>query len=283
MYQQIRQQFAQSDARRDTGVIEPEDVIKYKNIRYASHPVWGLLDVYRPKDSTGICPVILSVHGGGWVYGDKDLYRFYCMSLARQGFAVVNYSYRLAPEYRFPASLEDTNTVCTWIMEHAREYGLDLGHIFAVGDSAGAHILSLYTSVLTNPSYAAEYSFRPPKGFQLQAVAFNCGAYRLKQDDPMGSLIKEILPEGKGMDRIQCLPHITEAYPPVFVMTCNGDFLKEQSLWLIDTFEEKGVDYRYRYFDPPQKTLGHVFHLNMKTKEAASCNEEQCAFFKEFL
>lgn len=54
-------------------------------------------------------PVIVSVHGGGWGYGDKERYQYYCMSLAQQGFAVVNFSYRLASKYKFPAPLEDTN------------------------------------------------------------------------------------------------------------------------------------------------------------------------------
>ena len=62
---------------------------------------WQKLDVYRQKDATGKLPVIVSVHGGGWVYGDKERYQFYCMDLAERGFAVVNFSYRLAPEYKF--------------------------------------------------------------------------------------------------------------------------------------------------------------------------------------
>lgn len=101
------------------------------------------LDVYRPK-ATNIeekLPVIVSVHGGGWVYGDKEGYQYYCMSLAQRGFAVVNFSYRLAPESKFPASIIDTNLVFGWILDHAEEYGFDTENIFAVGDSAGAHML----------------------------------------------------------------------------------------------------------------------------------------------
>ena len=60
------------------------------------------------------------------------------MSLVKRGFAVVNYTYRLAPEYQYPAPLEDTNRVVTWVMEHAGEYDLDTENVFMVGDSAGA-------------------------------------------------------------------------------------------------------------------------------------------------
>lgn len=61
-------------------------------------------------------PVIVSVHGGGWVFGSKEGYQFYCMSLAQLGFTIVNFSYRLAPEFPFPANIEDINSVMSWVM-----------------------------------------------------------------------------------------------------------------------------------------------------------------------
>lgn len=85
------------DAKRDAGLTTPEDVRRFDNIRYGEHDR-HLLDVYRPKDADGKLPIV-SIHGGGWVYGDKELMQFYCMSLAEHGFAMVNFSYRIAPEY----------------------------------------------------------------------------------------------------------------------------------------------------------------------------------------
>ena len=90
--------------------------------------------------------MIVNVHGGGWVYGDKDVYQYYCMDLCLRGFAVVNYSYRLAPEYQFPAQIEDTVMAFRWVIENGDEYGFDVDRLYAVGDSAGANILTLYVS-----------------------------------------------------------------------------------------------------------------------------------------
>ena len=73
------------------------------------------------------------------------------------------YAYRLAPEYKFPAALEDTNLVVQWMLEHAQDYALDTEHVFMVGDSAGAHLLGLYTGICTNPEYAGKYSFTIPQ------------------------------------------------------------------------------------------------------------------------
>lgn len=89
----VRTNFKAGDDIRDAGLATPEDIIRYDDIVYGVDPKWQSLDVYRPKAAEGQkLPVIVSVHGGGWVYGDKERYQFYCMSLAQRGFAVVNFS-----------------------------------------------------------------------------------------------------------------------------------------------------------------------------------------------
>ena len=98
----LRQGMGATDKKRDEGLFAPKEIVRHVNIAYDNKDSkWNLLDVYRPKDRSDLLPVIISVHGGGWVYGDKEVYQFYCMELAKEGFAVVNFSYRLAPEYKF--------------------------------------------------------------------------------------------------------------------------------------------------------------------------------------
>ena len=85
----IRIDWAANDAKRDAGLTTPEDIERFDDLTYGIvDPKWQKLDVYRPKNVKGKLPVILNVHGGGWVYGDKELYQYYCMSLAQHGFAV---------------------------------------------------------------------------------------------------------------------------------------------------------------------------------------------------
>ena len=86
----IRYDFGKGDRKRDAGLKTPEDVKRFDDISYGPDRKYQLLDVYRLKDAEGKLPVIVSVHGGGWVYGTKETYQFYCMSLAQRGFAVVN-------------------------------------------------------------------------------------------------------------------------------------------------------------------------------------------------
>ena len=281
--------FRKSDKKRDEGLTTPEDIRRYDNIPYGSNGKWNLLDVYRPKDAEGKLPVIISVHGGGWVYGDKELYQYYCMSLAQRGFAVVNFTYRLAPKYKFPAPLEDTNTVVEWILKNSEEYGLDTENVFAVGDSAGAHMLGLYCCLCTDSNYASEIGVIPPKGFLPKAVALNCGVYQIQKSkgfDFLGSLIKDFLPN-KGteteMRQVSVMEHVNGEFPPAYVMTCEGDFLAAAALPLVERLKALGVDAEYHYYGDPEHVLGHVFHCNMRSEEGKRCNKEECDYFRSFV
>lgn len=285
----VRTEFKKGDDIRDAGLTTPEDIVRYDDIVYGTDPEWQSLDVYRPKAADGKkLPVIVSVHGGGWVYGDKERYQFYCMNLAQRGFAVVNFTYRLAPENKFPASLEDTNSVFTWILAHGEEYNFDLEHIFGVGDSAGAHNLGLYSSICTNPKYADEYDFEPPKGFAPTAIALNCGAYHIDitQKDLTTELMSDFLPD-KGSERelylIDVAAHITGDFPPTFFMTCTEDFLKDQAPIMAAKLLEKDVPFMFRYYGDKDKRLPHVFHCDIRSVDAKLCNDEECEFFRKFL
>lgn len=280
----IRRMFTEGDDRRDAGLVTPDDILRYDDIVYGTDPRWQSLDVYRPKAAAGKLPVIVSVHGGGWVYGDKERYQYYCMDLAQRGFAVINYTYRLAPEHLFPAPMEDTNMVFHWVMENAEEYGLDTGNIFAVGDSAGANMLGLYTAVCTNADYAAKYSFTPPENFVPKAIGLTCGTYSMKKGEKQNSaLMAEFMPNGGTEDEqamLDVISNINEHFPPVFFMTCTGDFLHEEALNLAAALQKHRVPHVYRFYGDAKTELGHVFHVNIRLPEAQRCNDDTCEFFR---
>ena len=95
----VRTLFTIGDLKRDIGWKKPGNVDSVENLSYGQDDKLHLLDVYRPRKASGTLPVIINIHGGAWVYGDKKVYAPYCMYLASRGFAVVNASYRLAPRY----------------------------------------------------------------------------------------------------------------------------------------------------------------------------------------
>ena len=288
----MRREWKVNDAKRDAGLTTPDDIQRFDDIQYGPDPVENKLDVYRPKNAQGKIPVIVSVHGGGWVYGDKELYQFYGMTLAQRGFAVVNFTYRLAPEVKFPAPLEDTNNVISWMYENQEEYGLDMEHVFMVGDSAGGHLCSLYSAICTNPEYAVNYTFKVPNGFVPQAVALNCGAYNpLSEVGVLGGeqdqeLMGDFLPE-KGSARERALvnvtDHVTEKFPPVYLMTCVGDFCRPQAPLLETALKKNGVYYEFKTYGTEENPLYHVFHLTIQEPEGQKCNDEECDFFRRMM
>lgn len=308
---QIRELFKTGDDKRDAGLTTPSDVQRFDAIAYGADPVWQTLDVYRPRvveKDGGLAddvpqggaplpplpalPVIVSIHGGGWVYGDRQRYQFYCMSLAQRGFAVVNFSYRLAPEAPFPASLEDTNAVFSWVLAHAADYGLDTSRIFAVGDSAGGNMLALYANMLTNPTCAERWSQRfgmtTPVGLRLSAVGLNCGDYQLDgQSNPLTDMLMPELfghaPSEEELVFASPIHEVTPDFPPAFLMTAVDDFLKDQALLMARALTDQDVPFDLRLYGSKANRLGHVFHCNLRLADAALANDDECAFFRRFL
>jgi acetyl esterase len=98
--------------------------------------------VYRPGD--GPAPVFLYFHGGGWVLGSLTTHHGVCATLARlSGSVVCSVDYRLAPEHRYPAALDDAWAATTWAAEHAEEIGGLTGALAVGGDSAGGNLAAI--------------------------------------------------------------------------------------------------------------------------------------------
>lgn len=288
----MRQTMENSDTKRDAGLVIPEDVRSFTDIRYGADPRWNLLDVYRPADQEGEgrelkkIPVIVNVHGGAWIYGDKETYRFYCAGLAQRGFAVINYSYRLAPEHRFPCALIDTNNVFSWVNEHSTEYGLDLNNIFIMADSAGCNIAGQFICMMINKEYASYFDFRPPEGININAVAFNCGAY-----DPLkfmgekelmrGLVTNDEAPIRSGILNVS--DFINEAFPPVYLMSCVGDFCFKFLEPMKEALSKYGIEHLSKIYGSEEEPLFHVFHLTVGDDLAEEVSDRECSFFKNYI
>ena len=275
------------DAKRNAGLKTPDTIDRIDDIRYGADER-NVLDVYRPKDRKGKLPVIVSVHGGGWVYGNKEIMQFYCMSLAEKGFAVINFSYRLAPKHKHPTPLTDMDNVVYWMLQNAEKYGLDVNNVFGVGDSVGANILGFYACACTDADCAKKLCVNPPKCFAFNAIALNCGLYRLIRGEELllDSFMTEYM-QGGGTDEeygeIDLAKHLNPSFPPSFVMTANQDFLRRQAKPFHDCLKSLGVETKYRCYGDKDTVLTHVFHINIKLADARKCNGDECAFFKKHI
>jgi acetyl esterase len=99
--------------------------------------------VYRPEVD-GPVPTVVFFHGGGFVIGDLDTHDGVCRLLSKDvGAVVVSVDYRLAPEHRFPAAVEDADAALRWVVDHVDEYGGDRARIAVAGDSAGGNLAAV--------------------------------------------------------------------------------------------------------------------------------------------
>ncbi len=289
----IRKNWARADAKRDEGLTTPECIKRHDNLSYGPYGEENLLDVYYKKDVTAPAPTILNVHGGGWVYGSKEIYQYYCMELAKRGFTVVNMNYRLAPESKYPAPLEDINCALAFLEEKGKEYMVDTEQLFVVGDSAGAQLAFQYVTICSNPDYEALFGFKVPK-VKIRAVALNCGIYdfRFIVNKSHGSvcveyigkqIVKKILHTKEFPESMNTLNYVTDKFPPAFVMSAHNDNMLPHAKPLHEFLLEKGVESELKiYGSKQQKEVAHVFHVNCKLDEAVKCNDEECAFFLRY-
>lgn len=115
--------------------------------------------IYRP--GPGVRPAVVFFHGGGWTICDLDSHDGACRALANgSGAVVVSVDYRLAPEHRFPAALEDAEAAVRWVAGAGGELGVDAGRVAVAGDSAGGNLAAAVCLALRERS-------GPPVVFQL--------------------------------------------------------------------------------------------------------------------
>lgn len=110
-----------------------------------------LLDAYVPS-AEGKFPIALIIHGGAWRRGNRKQLSGYAHGLAAKGFCCFAIDYRLAPEHKFPAQIEDCRAAVKWIRENAEEYKADPTRLAAVGYSAGGHLATLLGTTGAGPS-----------------------------------------------------------------------------------------------------------------------------------
>lgn len=299
-----RRDWAKGDAERDSVITKAQGVKEYKDISYGPYGIENLLDVYVSECQTKrhsqkelvtvkssedqVLPVIVSIHGGGYFYGDKELYSLYCLDLAARGFVVVNFNYRLAPENHFPAPIEDIHQVMNWVADHISEYKGDAKRLFMVGDSAGAQLVSHYATIWSNPEFAALYKMAKAN-IEIKGVGLACGVYDIIKR-AQNKIDQETMEDYLGTDidlknPIYNVPAaITKDFPPAYLFTAANDFLKSECEPMAKLLSDRGVYNEWKcYGTEEQKEVSHVFHINLELPEAEEANNAQIDFFRKQL
>lgn len=116
-----------------------------------------LLDIYQPEDCQS-CPVIVYIHGGTWVLGDKGGPSYKAKAFTDNNNIYISMNYRLSPDYVFPAHAYDVARCFAWVKRNIYKYGGDPEKIFLLGHSAGGHLAAL---IALDKTYLAEFNLLP--------------------------------------------------------------------------------------------------------------------------
>ena len=164
------------------------------DIRYADGDRHRL-DIYAP-DGPGLFPVVIFVYGGGWRVGSKGNYRFVAAALAARGFLTVVPDYRLFPQVKFPAFLQDNAAAIAWTKANICAFKGDPQRVFLIGHSAGAYNVLMLTldkqwlrsvglqpdrDITATVGLAGPYDFLPLHDPELDAIFAPAGDLRFTQ------------------------------------------------------------------------------------------------------
>ncbi len=292
----ICRQFARGGAltRAELDRHAPGGVTVHRDERYGEGPD-ARLDVFVPDDALRPgqrLPVIVWIHGGGWLGGAKEELAGWMKILARRGFVAVAIEYSLAPRSRYPTPVRQTMAALRFVSDQAEQFRVDPHRIFLAGDSAGAQIAAQVAALVTNPAYVREVGVGPTiEPSRLRGVALCCGPYdpSLANDSsPFEGFLTAVLWSYSGtrdwrrnryFATSAVSDHITHAFPPAFVTVGNADPLAAHSYRLVAALGERGVEVDALFYPPDHRPpLVHEYQFHLDGEDAQQALSRIVAF-----
>ena len=246
---------------------------------------WERLDVICPKDrEEKLLPVLFYIHGGGWIAGNKEARRVYCGKFADSGYIVVNIEYELAPEAQFPVAIGQCIRAVDYILDRAKDYGMDTSRIALGGESAGAFYAAFVAAIAKDKTILKKLGLPAMRHseFDVKVNMFNCGAVDLKKMLISGFPNAELMVEAytgysakeiragkrdRELDEISPLSYIRSDFPPTFMIYGSWDSLRYNTFemrQLMETYHIPHEVYRGRGLFYGQHTTAMI----LKSKKA---------------
>ena len=264
-----------------------------KDIDYGSNIENGIMDInMHSSDLNEKKPLIVLLHGGGFIGGSKESTAAYARTLASYGYIVANVDYAYAPEHTYPTPIIQLNRAIEYLKENAEAFHIDINNVFIAGGSAGAQIASQFAAIQTNDTLAVKMKVnRVLSKEQLKGVILFCGLYNMDNVIETGfPWMQEYLWAYTGekdfkkyekLDEISTVKQITESYPPTFITVGNKDELESQSMELIEVLKSKGIKHTAVLFNDSNKRLMHQYQFMLWLKDSLDTLEKLVAFIKE--
>ena len=209
------------------------------------------LRVYRPAGVPASTPlaVLVFFHGGGWVIGDLETHDVLCRQLtAGSGVSVVSVDYRLAPEHKFPAAVDDAWAATRWVVAHAGELAVDASRLAVGGDSAGGNLAAVVALLARDkgaPAIAVQVLIYPVTDLVGETRSYRDFAegYLLTREGMRWFIAHYLTAEAEAADwrasplRAQSLAGL----PPALIVTAGFDPLRDEGEAYAERLRDAGV------------------------------------------
>lgn len=231
----------------------------------------------RPENVTNKLPVILYIHGAGWVFGNAHTHDRLIRELAVGAEACVVFpNYSLSPEAKYPTAIEEIYAVLTWIAEHGEAYGLDTDRLTVAGDSVGGNMtaaITLMAKERKGPAIHKQLLFYPVTDSSNDTESYHQFAegYFLRRD-AMAWFWEQYIAKPGDKEEIYASPlratrEQLEGLPPALVITAEADVLRDEGEAYANKLREAGVRVTAARF---QGTIHDFVMLNALADTAAA-------------
>jgi acetyl esterase len=238
---------------------EPPELQSAKSLSIAAPHGAIPARIYTPKTlrkTDGLAPCLVFYHGGGWVIGDLDSHDVVCRKLAHAGeLVVISIDYRLAPEHKFPAAVDDAIAALKWVASNAIELGVDATRLMVGGDSAGGNLAAVVALAARDgdgPKLAGQVLIYPATDFAMKHPSHS---------EPETSILlthsvikwfcNHYLNGPADIDNWQASPARAKTLaglPPAYLLTAGADPLRDEGDEYAARLKEAGVPVTYKHF-----------------------------------
>ena len=215
--------------------------------------------IYTPKvlrKNNGLAPCLVFYHGGGWVIGDIDSHDVVCRKLAHEGeLIVISIDYRLAPEHKFPAAVDDAIAAVKWVASNAKDLGIDATRLLVGGDSAGGNLAAVVALAARDgdgPKLAGQVLIYPATDFAMRHPSHS---------EPETSILlthsvikwfsNHYLNGPADIDNWKASPARAKTLaglPPAYLLTAGADPLRDEGDEYAKRLKDAGVPVTYKHF-----------------------------------
>lgn len=246
-------------------------------------------------------PLLLYIHGGGWLSGETELRDSYVVEFAKSGFFAASVDYTLSPQAVYPTQIKQCFAAIDSLYDISGEQGIDMTNIVIAGESVGGHYITFVTQCAKDHSMyeKLEISFRHKEDFDIKVLVMHSGAVSIENfanaDKPQSKVPHaDIMLQGyfgmNGQELSRWLeteegkaatPHITENFPPCFMVWAEKDGFRFETLDMIDEMRKLGI--AHRTYKGTGLLANHAWSIMMRLRGSKRCFKETLDFVLPYL